>query len=355
MTFLDQAKTVRSGESLDTVKIGEFLKREFPGLNGPLNAYQFHKGYSNLTYLIIAGDTELVLRRPPFGRKAKSAHDMNREYRILSAINPVFAYAPEPLAFCEDTSVMEAPFYVMQRLRGVILRKGLREVLTLGESGTARLCRRWLDVLCEMHALDYRSCGLADLGNPEGYVSRQVHGWSRRYREACTDDAPDFEAVMNWLKNTMPADSANPCLIHNDYKFDNVVLDPADMTRLLGVLDWEMATVGDPLMDLGACLAYWVQEGDNGELQLIRTLPTTAPGMLTRRQIVQMYAEKTGTDTGNIAWYYCFGLFRLAVIAQQIYYRFFHGQTHDQRYKALAIAVQILEKTVQQVIETGEY
>ncbi|MEE4114020.1 MAG: phosphotransferase family protein [Desulfobacteraceae bacterium] len=355
MTSLDQAGAVRRGESLDAEKIAAYLKANLPDLVGPATVRQFHSGFSNLTYLIGMGETELVLRRPPFGRKAKSAHDMSREYRILKALTPVFPHVPEPLLYCDDPAVMDAPFYVMQRLRGVILRKELPDAQALSAAAAGKLCRGWVDVLGELHGLDYQSCGLADLGNPDGYVARQVNGWSKRYREARTDDVPDFEAVMAWLSAGMPADFSTPALVHNDYKFDNVILDPADLTRIIGVLDWEMATIGDPLMDLGASLGYWVEPGDSDALKLIRTLPTLCPGMLTRRQIVALYEKKAGLPIENFAWYYCFGLFRLAVIAQQIYYRFFHGQTTDKRFEMLGFAVEILERAAVRVMETGEY
>ncbi|WP_372680036.1 phosphotransferase family protein [Desulfosarcina sp.] len=355
MTSLDQARAVRPGESLDARKISTYLMANLPDMVGPATVRQFHSGFSNLTYLIGMGDTELVLRRPPFGRKAKTAHDMGREYRLLSALKPVFPFVPEPLAYCEDPAVMDVPFYVMERMRGVILRKEPPESLVLGASEAGRLCRRWVDVLGDLHGLDYRGCGLADLGNPDGYVARQVHGWSKRYRDARTDDVPDFEKVMAWLSAGMPPDFAKPALVHNDYKFDNVILDPADLTRIIGVLDWEMATIGDPIMDLGASLGYWVEPDDSDELKLIRTLPTLCPGMLSRRQIVALYEKKSGSVIENFAWYYCFGLFRLAVIAQQIYYRFYHGQTTDKRFGMLGFAVGILEKTAVRVMETGEF
>jgi aminoglycoside phosphotransferase (APT) family kinase protein len=355
MTQLDQAKTVRPGESLDGERILDYLRTTLTGLDGPVKVNQFHSGFSNLTYLITVGETELVLRRPPFGKKARTAHDMNREFRILSALKPVFPYVPAPLSYCDDPAVMDVPFYVMERKQGVILRKELPETLGLDSQGAGRLCRRWVEVLTDLHGLDYRECGLADLGNPDGYVSRQVHGWSKRYRNARTDDVPDFDAVMTWLSATMPADHVQPALVHNDYKFDNVILDPGDPTHITGVLDWEMATIGDPFMDLGASLGYWVEPHDSDELKLIRTLPTLSPGMLSRRQIVDWYQRKTGTDIAHFAWYYCFGLFRLAVIAQQIYYRFYHGQTRDQRFQMLGLAVGILEKAAVRVMETGEY
>jgi aminoglycoside phosphotransferase (APT) family kinase protein len=280
---------------------------------------------------------------------------MRREYRILKSLKPVFPHVPSPLAYCDDPAVMDVPFYVMERLSGVILRKTLPEGPFFDASWADRLCRRWVDVLAELHRLDINRCGLTELGNPEGYVARQVKGWSARYRDARTDDVPDFEAVMAWLMEKMPPDHPGPALIHNDYKFDNVILDPDQPDRIVGVLDWEMATVGDPLMDLGASMGYWIEAGDSEEMEQIATLPTAAPGMLTRRQIVAYYEARTGTAVENFAWYYGFGLFRLAVIAQQIYYRFYHGQTADNRFGMLGLAVGILEKAALRVMETGRY
>ena len=355
MSTLDQAKEVRQGESLDTGTIGAYLKENIPGLDGRVTIRQFHSGFSNLTYLVGVGDKDLVLRRPPFGKKAKSAHDMSREFRILSAIREVFPYAPSPLIYCDDLSVMDAPFYVMERLQGIILRKNLPDGFALDKQGIRRLCERLVEVHVALHQLDYAACGLGDFGNPEGYVARQIHGWSGRYRDARTPDVPDFEEVMEWLADNMPADHARPALIHNDYKFDNVILHPADPTHIIGVLDWEMATIGDPLMDLGASMAYWVQKDDPDEVQLVRMLATTADGMMSRRQIVDLYAELTGTSIDNFAWYYCYGLFRLAVIAQQIYYRFYHGQTKDKRFQMLGFAVGILENAARGVIAKGTF
>lgn len=355
MTNLDQAGNVRTGEDLDTKKIGEFLKEKLPELKGEIKLHQFHSGYSNLTYLISIGDTDLVLRRPPFGKKAKTAHDMGREFRILTELRPFFPYAPEALLYCDDPAVMDEPFYVMRRLNGIILRADLPKDFPLDEAGIGKLSQRWIGVLSELHNLDYKKTGLSDLGNPAGYVSRQVKGWSERYRNARTPDVPDYEAVMAWLAKEMPADHDKPALIHNDYKFDNVVLDPKDPTKITGVLDWEMTTIGDPLLDLGSSLGYWVENGDSEEMKMIHTLPTLAPGMWTRKEVVKHYSEMTGTNIDNFAWYYCFGLFRLAVIAQQIYYRFYHGQTQDKRFGLLGFAVGVLEKMADKVMRTGEY
>jgi aminoglycoside phosphotransferase (APT) family kinase protein len=177
----------------------------------------------------------------------------------------------------------------------------------------------------------------------------QVEGWSERYKAAHTPDAPTFEKAMQWLHNRMAPDFSKPAIIHNDYKFDNVVLDPGNPLKIIGVLDWEMATVGDPLMDLGSSLGYWVQSDDPPNFQAVRTLPTNLPGALTRNEMVKGYAEKAGIAIDNFDFYLCFGLFRLAVIIQQIYYRFYHGQTKDERFRPLIVAVHLLEEEANRI------
>ncbi len=351
MDVTDRPVKVREGEELDAKIVVEFLKDNISGLEGDLVVEQFPSGFSNLTYMIKVGDTELVLRRPPFGRKAKTAHDMGREYRILSALNPVFPYCPKPLVYTEDESVLGCPFYVMERIRGIIVRRDLPEGLEFSREEARKLCENLLDVQCELHSVDYKTIGLADFGKPEGYVRRQVEGWSKRYVQARTPDAPDYEKVMQWLHEKMPGEIDKVSIIHNDYKLDNVVLSPENPLELVGVLDWEMATLGDPLMDLGSSIAYWVEENDPPNLLAIRMMPTNMPGALTRKELVDRYAEKSGIPIENFDFYLCFGLFRLAVIAQQIYYRFYHGQTKDKRFQMLIFAVQVLEETALKLME----
>jgi aminoglycoside phosphotransferase (APT) family kinase protein len=350
MDLTDKAVKIREGEELDLQKIEEYLKDSIEGLSGKLVIEQFPSGYSNLTYLIKVGQRDLVLRRPPFGRKAKSAHDMGREYTILSALNPVFAYCPEPLLYTEDETVMGCPFYVMERIPGIILRKDLPEGLSFTPDDARRLCENLIDIHHELHAIDYTRIGLENFGKPEGYVRRQVDGWSERYRQARTPDAPDFEKTMQWLVDKMPPESDRPAIIHNDYKLDNVVLNPDNPLQIIGILDWEMATIGDPLMDLGSSLAYWVQADDPDNVRAIRMMPTSIPGALTRDELVARYVMQSGRNIDNFDFYLCFGLFRLAVIAQQIYYRFYHGQTKDQRFAMLIFAVNILDEAARDLI-----
>ena len=354
MDLSDKSTKVRQGEELDVKVIEPFLKDTLPGLSGPMTVEQFPSGYSNLTYLVRIGNKELVLRRPPFGRKAKTAHDMGREYRILKALNPVFPYCPKPLAYTEDEAILGCPFYVMERIQGIILRRKLPEGLDFTADQMHSLCESLLDVHYRLHSIDYKAVGLEGFGKPEGYVKRQVEGWSERYRTARTPDAPAFEKVMQWLHDKMPPDFSKPSVIHNDFKFDNVVLSPDNPLKVVGVLDWEMATVGDPLMDLGCSLGYWVQSDDPPNLQAVGMQPTVLPGALSRDEVVKGYAEKARIRIDNFDFYYCFGLFRLAVIVQQIYYRFYHGQTKDERFKMLIMVAHILEEQANKTMEKSD-
>jgi len=350
MAIVDEPSGIREGEELDNAAVEQFLRDTVPGLSGAFSIKQFPSGFSNLTYFISVGGQNMVLRRPPIGKKAKTAHDMKREYKILSALHPVFPYCPQPLAYTEDESVMGCPFYVMERIPGIILRKNIPREMNFSADHARTLCENMIHLHHRLHTLDYQAIGLGDFGKPEGYVRRQVEGWSKRYRDARTPDVPDFESVMAWLDANQPPDSDTPGIIHNDYKFDNLVLNPQNPSEITGILDWEMATIGDPLMDLGSSLGYWINPDDPEDAQLIRMMPTNAPGMMTRKELVAFYGQLSGKSIDNFDFYYCFGLFRLAVIAQQIYYRFYHGQTKDKRFAQLVFAVVILEKGAQRVV-----
>ncbi len=350
MDCTDQPTEIRAGEDLDRHRLGTWLKDTLPRLDGPLTLQQFPSGHSNLTYLIRVGTQEMVLRRPPFGTKAKSAHDMTREYKILEALKPVFPYVPQPLAHCDEDAVMGCPFYVMERMQGIILRREIPRELNLSRAEIRRLFEKHVEIQYALHSLDYEKIGLGELGRPTGYVRRQVDGWSRRYRNAATPDAPEFEETMAWLDAHMPEESPISGIIHNDFKFDNLVLDPQDPLTIKGVLDWEMTTIGDPLMDLGCTLGYWVEKNDPPEYQIMRSIPTHVEGALTRKEMVAHYEKISGRTIENMDFYNCFGLFRLAVIAQQIYYRFYHGQTRDPRFKKLIHGVHLLEQAAEKII-----
>jgi aminoglycoside phosphotransferase (APT) family kinase protein len=334
---IDQPSPIRQGEELDIERLEAYLKEHIAGLDGPLEIQQFPSGYSNLTYFLKVGDREMVLRRPPFGSKVKSAHDMGREFRVLSGLHPVYPQAPQPLLFCDDEELMGAQFYVMERIRGVILRGKRPEGFTIEEKEIRACCEALVDNLVKLHEIDYTAAGLGDLRREGSYVERQVNGWIDRYYGSQTDDIPSMDQTAEWLKANFPPDSGT-ALIHNDYKFDNVVLDPRDITRIIGVLDWEMTTIGDPLMDLGTSLGYWLESSDP-QMGVVQCFLTTDPAALTRRQFAERYAERTGRSLDNIVFYYVFALFKLAVIVQQIYYRYKQGLTKDDRFAPLIFMV----------------
>ncbi|UDU83049.1 phosphotransferase family protein [Pseudomonas sp. HN2-3] len=350
MTLTDQSTQVRPGEELDAAVIDPYLKAHITGLAGLPSISQFPGGASNLTYLVSYPGRDFVLRRPPFGHKAKSAHDMGREFRILNQLNDGFPYCPKAYVHCTDEHLIGGEFYVMERVKGIILRSDIPAKLNFDAAKTEALCKSFIDRLVELHQVDYQACGLADLGKPEGYVQRQVEGWTSRYAKAITEDAPRWEQVIAWLHEQMPADHPRPGIVHNDYRFDNVILDADNPMRIIGVLDWEMATIGDPLMDLGNSLAYWIEAGDPAPMQLMRRQPSNAPGMLSRRQFVDYYAERSGIRLDNFDYYYCYGLFRLAGIVQQIYYRYYHGQTQDKRFAQFIHMNRLLEQMALKVI-----
>jgi aminoglycoside phosphotransferase (APT) family kinase protein len=288
-----------------------------------------------------------VLRRPPFGSKVKSAHDMGREVAVLSKLAPVFSRAPRVIAYCDQPDVLGAPFYLMERRRGVILRRDLPE--GLGPDRIAHLCEALVDCLVDLHAVDYRAAGLGDFGKPVGYVERQVKGWSERYLNSQTDDIAAMTEVAAWLDAHRPPDGA-PALIHNDFKFDNVIFDPS-LDHITGVLDWEMATIGDPLMDLGTSLSYWMQADDAPLFQQPIFGITIRPGMWRRADVAARYFERSGRRTDQLVFYYAFGLFKTAVVLQQIYYRYAKGLTQDPRFAPFIAVVRALADQARASIE----
>jgi aminoglycoside phosphotransferase (APT) family kinase protein len=345
----DQPGPLRPEDAFDVGAVHGWLGEQVEGVAslGPPEVRQFPGGASNLTYLLRYPGRDLVLRRPPRGHKAASAHDMGREFRVQRQLKAVFPYVPEVLALCRDESVIGAPFYVMARIEGLILRATVPAGVSLPPDDARDLGRRAIDCLIELHRVDPEAAGLGDLGRGPGYVGRQVAGWTGRYRQARTDNVPTFEAVMEWLVRRQPADVAT-CLIHNDFRLDNVVLD-RDL-RVVGVLDWEMATLGDPLMDMGGLLAYWVQADDDDVLTLFKKQPTDIPGMPTRAEVAAYYCAQTGFVVDNWTFYEVFGLFRLAVIMQQIYFRYHHGQTTNPAFTDFWFLVTYLEERCRSLI-----
>ena len=350
-SLIDRSRSVRPGEELPLERLLAYLRESLTDLDGPISVEQFPCGFSNLTYLLRVGDRELVLRRPPIGAKIKTAHDMGREYRILTHLQPVYKKVPKPLLYCEDEAVLGAPFYVMDRVKGIILRARAPKGLELSSEVMRGLSETFIENLAEIHTVDYEAAGLRDLGSPQGYVKRQVEGWTRRYQNARTDDVPEIEQLSVWLIDHLPADSDQAALIHNDYKFDNLVLSPEDLGRVVAVLDWEMATIGDPLMDFGTSLGYWVESTDPEEWQKYGFGLTNRPGSFTRTELLDRYEKQTGRRIEEPVFYFAYGLLKIAVIVQQIYFRYQKGLTRDPRFADLGGLVKACGELAQRAIE----
>lgn len=338
--IIDKAKPVREKEQLPLDKVDAWIKAHISGVTGVPEITQYTGGASNWTYRIKYDSHDLILRRPPAGTKAASAHDMKREYDIQKALMPYYT-VPEMLAFCNDHSVMDCDFYIMRRVEGIIPRANLPKDLVLTKEQVRQLCMNVIDKLIELHKIDIQRSGLSDFGKGKGYCERQIKGWSERYQKARTWNVPKFTNVINWLKANIPTEERS-CMIHNDFRFDNVILNPENPMEIIGVLDWEMATVGDPMMDLGNTLAYWVQADDDFMAKSTRRQPTNAEGMLTRKEVIAYYCGKMGFEPKQFTFYEVYGLFRLAVIAQQIYYRYYHKQTNNKEFKNWWILVHYL-------------
>lgn len=368
---MQETSQVRSGEEIDDASLGAYLGAALALQIDDVVIEQFSAGSSNLTYLVRVGDVEYVLRRPPFGNTVKTAHDMSREFNVLSKLSTVYAPAPKPLLFCKDTSVIGSEFYLMERRNGLIIRgrvsspavreganaearTSIRAKHDLENSQDFRLktCKSFIQNLADLHALDYKSAGLGDLGKPEGYARRQVEGWTKRYFAAKTDEWTELEKAIVWLNNNIPDDSG-AALVHNDYKFDNVMLDPEDMTKITAVLDWEMVTVGDPLMDLGTTLGYWMSRDASDEMLNMPFNPRVLMENISRRELVEMYAESLGRTLPDMLFYYVFGTFKIAVICQQIYARYIKGFTMDERFANFDRFVAVLGSIAAKAIDKG--
>lgn len=333
---------VRSGEQLDWTKIEQYVRAHIPGLGaGIREVRQFHSGASNLTYLVRIGAWEGVLRRPPFGPLMPKAHDMQRESSLLERIHPVFPLAPRPYLFCNDPQIMETPFYMMERRKGIVLDATFPQ----GIEGTPKLCRRIsetvVDTLVEIHAINWQAADLAPFGHPTGFLERQLTGWIERYKRSQTAESPDVAFLTRWLIEHIPA-SPTPTLIHNDFKLNNILLDAQNLARPVAVLDWEMTTIGDPLFDLAILLCYWVQSDDPDELRTILPTITQQPGFMKRTELLQRYAAKSGRDLSAMHFYLTFAYFKLSVILQQIYIRWARGQTQDPRFAVFGSHARIL-------------
>lgn len=354
MSIIDIGGSIRKGEELDINAVEQWLKTQDIELIGEAKVTQYSGGASNWTYRIQYDNHDLILRRPPAGTKAKSAHDMVREYRVQAALKKDYSLVPEMVALCTDSSILGGDFYVMKRIEGIIPRANLPKELQLNTRQVNELCVNVIDALIDLHQVPYQNTELKNLGKGEGYCHRQVEGWDKRYEKSRTINVPSFKFVRKWLKDNLPTESKT-CVIHNDWRFDNVILDSQQPTKVIGVLDWEMATLGDPLMDLGSALAYWVQKDDNLIMRAMRRQPTHLQGMLTREQVVEYYLKKTGMQTSHWTFYEVFGLFRLAVIAQQIYYRYYHKQTRNPAFKNFWIIVHTIHVRCLKLIAAHQF
>jgi aminoglycoside phosphotransferase (APT) family kinase protein len=344
---------VRKGEELDVNAVDGILKANIGELSGSPEVTQYPSGASNLTYALDYPQRRLVLRRPPFGTRPKSGHDMHREYRVMTQLAPSFPAVPKTLYYTDDESIIGAEFYVMERSEGHLIHNEIPKAWSWGEAEGRALCETFFQKLVDLHNVDYKAAGLGDFGKPEGYVSRQILGWNRRYEKAWTDDVEKFEDVRDWLEANMPKTKRGAAIVHGDYRIDNCILRQDDPTQIEAILDWEISALGDPMMDLGNTLSYWIEENDPPFMQLMVRQPSRAPGMMSRQEILEFYAEKSGADVSGFQFYYVYGIFRLAVIIQQIYYRYYHGQTKDTRFKDYNQMVNALGQLARLKIKTG--
>ncbi|MBK8902209.1 MAG: phosphotransferase family protein [Anaerolineaceae bacterium] len=340
---------VRPDEQFDEARLAAYLRGQLPGSENPLTVRQFGGGAANLTYLLDFGSHEYVLRRPPLGPVAKSAHDMAREYKVLSVLHQALPVAPRAFLYCDDPALIGADFFVMERRKGVVVRRTMPPQFADMPDAARGMSEAMVDALAEFHAVDFAALGLSDLGKPEGFIERQVEGWYKRWHGAKEADLPEMDSIYQWLKANLPA-SADVSLVHNDYKLDNVMLAEDDPGRLVAIFDWDMCTLGDPMSDLGALLCYWTEPTDAPYFQQMAMMPTGDVGFLTRRELVERYAAKSGRSVHNINFYHTLGLFRLVVIIAQIYIRYARGQTQDARFAAFGPMIPLMAKAAVEVM-----
>ncbi len=347
---IDRPIAVGVDDPIVQTHLSTYLKSVIAGLSGELELFKFPSGHSNLTYMVKFGDQELVLKCAPPGKKAKSAHDMGREFHVLSKLHGTYPFAPRALHYCEDEGVLGSSFCVLERLNGVIIRRKDPEDL-VGTADHARLQFSGLiAAMAGLHYIDVGAVGLSDFGRPVGYRQRQLNGWRKRLEAAATANMAEFAEVTSWLAANTPAEAEEAVVVHNDFKMDNLVWDPIDITKLIGVLDWEMSTVGDPLMDLACTLSFWVETSDPADFQALRAMPSARSGVFSRREAAARYQELTGRRIDSLDFYLCFGFFRRAVIEQQKYWRYTRGETQDLRFSKLDADVRVLRDMCVRVI-----
>jgi len=336
---------VRPDERFAEGQLADYLRGKLPGTENTLAVRQFGGGAANLTYLLDYGTHQYVLRRPPLGPVAPTAHDMGREYKVLSVLHQDYPYAPQAYLYCADPSVIGAPFFIMKRCEGVVVRTRLPEVYQPFPDAPQQMSQALVDALADFHAVDYRALGLEDLGKPDGFIQRQIEGWFGRWEAAKAEEIPEMDQLYAWLKAHQPA-SQESTLVHNDFKLDNIMLDPSDPGRVVAVFDWDMCTLGDPLSDLGALLTYWTEPGDIPLMREVAKtfMPVGDERFLTRAELVARYAARSGRDMKDIHFYHVLGMFRVIVIIAQIYIRFHRGQTQDQRFASFGLLVKNLAR-----------
>lgn len=340
---------VRTDEQLDTVRLGTYLRDRLQGATQSLSIRQFGGGAANLTYLLDYGTHQYVLRRPPLGPVAPTAHDMTREYRVLSVLHQAFPFAPAAYLFCEDNTVIGAPFFIMERRQGLVVRRTLPPEFASIDDAPRHMSLALVDALADFHTVDYESLGLGTLGKPDGFIERQIEGWYGRWNKAKTDDLADMDTVYQWLKSHLPPASV-PTLVHNDYKLDNVMLASDDPGKVVAIFDWDMCTLGEPLADLGTLLTYWTEPADPPYIQMTSMMPVGDSRFPSRAELVQRYAQRSGRDVSHIRFYYALGIFRLVVICAQIFIRYKRGQTQDQRFEGFEMMIPLLAKAALETI-----
>lgn len=354
MVHKQPINAVRAGEELNEVKLKIFLAAHglIKDVESELAVGQFSNGFSNLTYLLQIEAKEYVLRRPPFAAPTRG-HDMGREFKVLSHLNQVFQKTPKVYAYTADSNIIGAPFYIMDRVHGEILTAKVALKKQVTPEDFKVISNTWLDTFVAFHNIDYKAAGLSDLGKPEGYVERQVTNWGKQYLAAATDEVPAALKIMAWMEKNQPR-HYDYALIHNDFKYDNVVFTDDSWQQIAAILDWEMCTLGDPLMDLGTSLGYWITASDPDIMKQGLPSPTIMPGNPSRTDMVQQYALKSGRDIEHLTFYFVYGLFKIAVIAQQIYYRYKNGHTSDPKFAGLNHAASVCCNTAWQAIQKNQ-
>lgn len=344
----DDTIEVRPDERFESGKLREYLQGRLEGVDKPLKVRQFGGGAANLTYLLDFGGRQYVLRRPPLGPVAAKAHDMSREFKVLSVLYKAFPPAPRAHLLCQDESVIGAPFFIMERRSGLVVRREMPRFFRDVPGAGLRMSEAMVDTLVDLHSVDYASLGLEDLGRPEGFIERQVKGWHKRWTQAQDQERPEMDALYRWLREHLPSRSDHT-LVHNDYKLDNLMWADDDPSRVVAVFDWDMCTLGDPLSDVGAMLAYWSQPDDPPQLRAMAMMP--AKGFPSRQELIKRYCDRSGRSAPQVRFYYVLGLFRVAVIVAQIYIRYLRGQTQDQRFAALGAMIPLLARRALEISE----